>query len=384
MSYRITARDSQMVEFGPIDYALFDADLRLMGAGGTDGLITAQVPNSDQTALELLNVVGGGIVVRDESTQAVVASGDLVEYEVADEPGGLIRLAVEPDDSIARDEVAFPEPGTDVPTSSTSTSPNTHDVRTGAAETVALAYLAANIGPAASITRRRYPWLVIPSSAGRGGSGTWRARDTVLLDLLRRILIPAGLAFRFAQHPAGNAVLVEVWQPAVVPVPFSVAAGTARGVRILGTAPSADEVIVAGGGSGTARVRTRRTSGTATGRRRHTRWIDQRQTSDLTELRQAADEALADGAVTRAARFELVEDPVNGPRFGRDYGLGSLASVADRRGQVATGRIQSVQITHDPRVGEPLIHPAVGTPDTTGSQLSAAATRALLDSLLRS
>lgn len=380
--FAVTARDNTMAETGHLNgYRSLDLDLRLMGVGEDVGQCRIVLPN-DHPNLPLLLDAGAGVVVRRAGSSETVASGDVVDAQVDQHPGGLADVLWEPDDGILLDELAYPDPDTDASSSSAPTVGAGYDVRSGPAETVLKEYLAANIGPAAGVVRRRYPWLSIPASAGLGTSGQWAARDYTLLSLARRIAVPSGIAWRLAQTASGE-VEVEVWEPATVStVRFSPQSGTLTALRLRWTAATVDEVVVAGSGEGTARVRTRRTAtGVTAGRRRHVLWLDQRHTSDLAELRQAADEALEDGAVTAAAEFDLIERA--GQRYGADWRLGDLVTVGSfRAGADITARVQSVRITHSPETGpRPVIHPGIGLPADRGIT-SLPTVRRLLESVL--
>lgn len=391
MSFLLTARDADMVEVAPIHgYLSLSMDLRLMGAEGAVGTGTVVVSNRHPALRSLLasdgNVIEGtGIVIRRAGTDYVVASGDIEDADIDGFTGGRASLVVRWDDGIFGDEIAYADPTTDVSSTGLTTLSDGHDIRTGVAEDVLLDYLAANIGPAAGVTRRRYPWLILPTSGGRGGSDTWKARDETLLDLARRICIPHGLAFRLAQNPTGAGVAMEVWEPGTTPAArFSPQSGGVTGLKLKVAARTVDEVIVLGPGTEVARVRTRRNTTLPAGRRRRVRVIDARQADGTgTEIRdlmrQPADEALTDGDTVAAATFTLVER--TGAVYGVDWALGSVLSVADQNLTTVEAPVQSVRITHDAG-RDPVIEPHIGTGSDLGAITGLKQLRRLINPLL--
>ncbi|ACZ29559.1 hypothetical protein Xcel_0520 [Xylanimonas cellulosilytica DSM 15894] len=131
--------------------------------------------------------LGGGGCILDRDGQQIVsgrltgATGDLITA----------TLTFEGDKARYWDRLAWP-----VPTHALAESPSTfgaaHDTRSGARETVLLAYLAANLG-ATALTARRMTDVTLPASAGRGGSTQISARMDILGDLVTRLAENGGL-----------------------------------------------------------------------------------------------------------------------------------------------------------------------------------------------
>lgn len=386
----VTVRDASCVEVGTLTgYTSLDILQHHMSPDGDSGLGAVTVPTGHRDLDLVLEPLADGepvgIVVRRTGSNKVVASGHVVPTTVDDAPAGTTTIAFEPDDAILANEVPFCSPGNDVSNSSTSTWPQAYDTRTGPGETVLLDYVRANIGSTASIVRRRYPWLTVPASQGRGAGGTWQARPPqTLMDLCRSIAVQSGIAFRLAQAATGGAVAVEVWVPTALPdVRFSPEAGTVTGLVTTLTPRSVDEVIVMAGDEGASRLLTRRTAaGYTPGRMRRVRVIDQRQTSDLTQMQQAADEELADGAATAAAEFTLIERD-EAPIFGVDYRLGDTISVSTWRRVTVQAPVMSVQIRHDAG-SAPVVTPSIGRPKASPDASQLPLVRRLITPLLRS
>lgn len=388
-AFAVTVRDHSMAEVAPLGgYASLDLDLRHMGAGGDTGVSEVKVQTSHPSLAAVL-AAGAGIVVRRTGSTGTVASGDVVDVEIDESPSGLTSIMFEADDQILVDELAYPDPTVEVSASAMSTFSVALDRRpaagNGPAETAILELVAANIGPAAGVTRRRYAWLEIPATQSRGNTSRWGARMDSLADICRKIAVPSGLAWRLLQTTDGT-VEVQIREPAADPataVRLSAEAGTVTSLVYRSTARSLDEAIVGGEGAAASRVFTRRTSGSyVTGRRRRVAFLDERNAENLTDLRQPADEALTNAAAVAGMTVTLVERPGT-PRYGVDWHLGDVVTAASYRSGTVTDAVQSVRIVHEPGA-DPVVLPSIGVPGVTDSASQVAAIRRLIDSMLRS
>ena len=400
----LTVRDDAMVEQAPLAAWLsLDADLRCMGAGGTvgDGRI---VVTADHPALAHLIDLSdptdpracGGIVMRrrdpaDASRTAVVASGPVTEVEI-DATAGLAVIAWVPDDAVTAWERAYTDPTADIPTGGTAATTAVYDTRTGTAGQIAAAYVAANIGPAAGVTWRRYPWLTIPSSgslASVGTSGTWQARDEALLDVLTRVAASGGIVWAFRQATSST-VAMTIRVPSTTPAArYSTVARTVTGARLTLARRTADQVIVGGGGDGVARVRTRRIAVTRpAGSLRAVQWTQQGSSTVLAELQQAAKEFLAEQDTGGNAEFTLTEVPGRTPLWGLDWQLGDVLSVATP-GPGGVGLVPvekpcvAVRVAQAAGQSAPTVTPQIGSRDAVGQITEAAALRAQVLALTR-
>lgn len=295
--------------------------------------------------------------------------------------------AVDPDTGRFEDvmTVAFVSDGDDLwsrliypdPTDALGTTPETmavaHDRRTGTREALILAYIAANLGPAASITSRRLASLVLPSSLGRGGTTTVTARMTSLGDTVAKLAEAAGLRVTIRHDESTGTprllLAIEDVPDVSANVRFGLAESSATGL-VTGWSysmerPALTDAIVAGGGDGTARLFARHADAGALslwGRRREA-YIDQRQTAETDELTAAGEEALADGATPVATSFTVADS--TDVQYRRDYGVGykvgvELPGLPDA---VSDGVVREVTTTVDSS-GE-RIEVVVGTPGAT-------------------
>jgi hypothetical protein len=232
-----------------------------------------------------------------------------------------------------------------------------YDVRSGAAETVLRAYVDANLGPGARPERRVLGLTLAPDQL-RGKTVKGRARFQTVGELLARLAL-VGLGYRIVQ--VGNGLVFEVYVPTdrTRTAVFSEELGNLDGFTYQAQAAEANYVIAAGGGEGTARVFAERGDSTSIVRYgRIETFLDQRQTTDPTELQQAIDEELAE----RAEQVGLSISPADTEalKFGRDYDLGDRVTVMVDSTPIRDV-LREVKITLDG--GGETVTPTVGTPD---------------------
>jgi Siphovirus ReqiPepy6 Gp37-like protein len=218
-------------------------------------------------------------------------------------------------------------------------------VLSGPAETVALGFIAANAGPSA-LAARRILGLTVPLSLGRGGAVSLTARLDILGKLVADIADAAGLRIRVLQDGTALGVVVDPAPDLTSTARFGT--DSAGGPGLLSPdwswqidEPDVTAATVAGGGQGTARVFRERLDSAASiawGRRTET-LIDQRQTSVLTELDKAGDDALLSGAKPVTISAPVLDSP--SLRLGTDVPVGSLVSL-DLDGDVITERLRTI------------------------------------------
>ncbi|MEU9044098.1 siphovirus ReqiPepy6 Gp37-like family protein [Kitasatospora sp. NPDC048343] len=275
----------------------------------------------------VLRTPGSGLVVTGPTD--VLISGPTVKPEFAstpEDPAGTVTFEGVSDSVVLMDMLALPEPSNPDMASQR----QAHDTRTGSAESVMHAYVNANLGPAAPSPRRR-PGLTMGTNLGRGPTVSKSARFPVLGSLLTEIAVVANLGFRIVQR--GSGLVFETYQ--IVDrsrqVRLDVRNRTLSGQRVAISPPGATRVLVAGQGDLTARqflaVDTPASiAAEADWARRIERFVDQRNTSDWTELQQAGNEVMAkEGFTSVAVQAVPVED--SAMRFGIDWYLGDQVGV---------------------------------------------------------
>ncbi|MEU9795069.1 siphovirus ReqiPepy6 Gp37-like family protein [Streptomyces sparsogenes] len=276
---------------------------------------------------QTLRQPGAGLIITGPSD--VLMSGPMVTAEFTatqDDPGGSITFEGVSDTIALADALAFPDP----------TNPNgasqtlAHDVRQGRAEDVMHSFVMANIGPTAPAARRKAR-LVAGPSGGRGPAVIKSARFPVLGNLLAELALLGNLGFRVMQR--GSSLVFETY--GIVDrtklIRLDVANGSLAGQRVAISPPTVTRAIVAGQGELTKRqflqVQTAEAvAAEADWGRRIEQFIDQRNTNNWDELRQAGDEAMEDGGFT-AVNVQVVPMEDGAMRFGHDWYLGDKVSV---------------------------------------------------------
>lgn len=251
------------------------------------------------------------------------------------DPAGTLTVQGVSDDITLADALAFPQPSNADPATQTVN----NDARTGPAETLMHAYVTANIGPSAPAARRNARLVMGPNLA-RGASIHKVARFIVLGTLLEQLATPAGLGFRVVQR--GSNLQFETYQVAdrTKTIRLDVYNNSLSSQKVAVSAPSVTWALVAGQGEGTARqmyvrTNTEATAAQAAWGRRIERFIDQRQTDDVDALKQAGDEALADGGFT-GVNVQVVAMDDATMVYGRDWFLGDRVTVVVGTGEVTS------------------------------------------------
>lgn len=242
---------------------------------------------------------------------------------------------------------AHPQPGTAVPPYSTTA----YDVHTGNAAQVLAQLADVNAGPSA-VQARRVPGLVVPVPAPAGPTITVSARWQNLLTLCQDTARPYGLIFDVVD------LNFECYAAADRGAIFSAGLETLAGWTMTASAATANKVVVAGGGSGTARLIREAADAVSVGS-----WglvetfQDRRDTTDTAEMDKAAAETLASGVTPVTVVFTPLD--TEGQAFGRDWQLGDVVTVR-AGGLTVLDQIREIHVTLDD-AGATVI-PSVGAP----------------------
>ena len=240
---------------------------------------------------------------------------------------------------------AHPQPATPAPPYSTTA----YDVHTGPVSTVLAQLVDVNAGPGA-VTARRVPGLTVPVPPAVGPDIEVSARWQNLLTLAQDTARPHGVLFdvvdlTFRAYAAQNRGVV-----------FSAGLETLAGWTLTSEAATANKVVVAGGGSGTARLIREQTDAGSVGT-----WglaetfVDRRDTTEVDELDKAAVEALASGVKPVTVVFTPLD--TDGQAFGRDWTLGDTVTVV-AGGLTVVDQVREIHVTLDDT--GPTIVPSVG------------------------
>ena len=242
---------------------------------------------------------------------------------------------------------------------------------TGAAADVIRSLVNLNAGPGA-LSYRRVPGLVLGAGAGIGATVTFGTRFEPLGDALRTVaLLGGGLAFRVVQVDRMLEFQVSEPRDLTRRVRFSRGLRNLRSYQYEPAAPTVTTAIVGGQDEGADRVIVERTNTDAEAAwGRMETFVDQRQSDDTpgdtTELEQAGDEALANGAETARLSAVCIDTPAQ--RYGVDYDINDLVSIELNSGVVLVDVVRGVSLAHTPREGE-RVSVLIGTEDPSTDAL---------------
>lgn len=278
--------------------------------------------------------------------------------------------------------LCWPDPA-HVLTTTTSNFTAAHDTRTGARESILLAYIAANLGPAAPVVSRRMSSLLLPTTLGRGGTTTYQARMDVLGQVVAELAEAGGLDVRVEHDESTGTPRLAVVVDEVADVSADVVFGSADAARATGIvsgwsfsmdAPEVTDAIVFAAGELEAREAARFTDEAAVslwGRRRE-RLVDQRQTDDPDVMADAGARALEDGAAPVSITFEVIDggDAIYRETYRLGYRVG--VELPGLPLEVSDNRVREVVTTVRP--GQPDRRTVVvGSPGATSIQPPSAA-----------
>lgn len=287
------------------------------------------------------------------------------------DPAGTIEVTGVSDEAVLADTLVYPDPAA----SGTAQTTVSHWTATGPAETVILALVEAQLGPAA-LPERRVQDLVVAPSQGLGATVTAQIRygsPDLLAEAARLALAGGDLGVRVRSQ--GGQRTVQVYQPRdqAGRVRFGLDLGNVEDFSYRLAAPSVTYAIAAGQGELAARLQrdylTADPDDLLWDRREA--YVDRRDTADLAELDTAAAEAVTAGAGSAQVSVTGIDSPV--AAYGTDYDLGDKVTVhIGPRGHSAlaevTDLVREIRFTDEPD-GE-RITPAIGPPGTaTGLQL---------------
>jgi hypothetical protein len=275
-------------------------------------------------------------------------SGPMTRLErIVDETGDRLVVSGVDDTVWLARRLAHPQPATPAPPYNTSA----YDTHTGPPAQVIADLINVNAGPGA-VASRRVPGLSVPPPGIAGPNVTVAARWQNLLTLCQGVARGNGLTFDVVD--LALRVRVPVDRGAV----FSAGLETLAAWTATETAPTANKVVVAGGGEGTARLIREVVDATSIAT-----WGlveafgDRRDTTDPAQMDQAGADALAQGVTPTTVVFTPLDTP--GQAFGVDWVLGDLVTVV-AGGLTVHDLVREVHVTLDTH-GATIV-PAVGTP----------------------
>lgn len=222
-----------------------------------------------------------------------------------------------------------------------------------------------NAGPGALVARR-VPGLVLGTDNGLMPGvtiSTSFTRDTILTDALRECSrLAGGLGIGFRIQQVNTTLEFQTFAPRDLSasVVYGRSFGNVESLSYEPSAPTDTVAIVGDATAGAARVVKERSSAAAAaaGWFRREVWVDARGAANATELEQAGDKALAEGAATY--QVSLVALETLDTRWGYDVRPGDQVSVEVADGVFVTALVQGADITVTPDKGE-TIKPLIAT-----------------------
>lgn len=312
-----------------------------------------------------------GVVIERDGRVLMTGHAESLSYAWSadgDQPG-MLTLSGGDDLAGVANRVAFADPSQPF----SAQTAQARDDQTGALEDVVWHYLNANVGPGA-LAARKVPWLTLPASLSRGGIVKASARFDPLMDLIRS-LQPAGGPLGVDVVQQGGALSVVMFEPRDLTgkARFSRALGNLRSVEMMSSTPTTTSALVGGSGSGTSRAMVQVDDGSANPWTYAETFVDERSTSDATELAQAGQSALVQGTVQSSLTAKTVDIP--NLRYGVDYDLGDKVTVEVFPGVTFVDLVRAVQLDADADAGETLACTigALGGDDDAGATTKLAA-----------
>jgi len=283
--------------------------------------------SADSQMAELLRTPGSGIIVT--GPQGVLLSGPMLQAKLEqtqDNTAGDWVISGVDDSVLLTERLAYPDPTS----ANVSAQLVSHDVRTGAAETVLKGYVNANIGPDAP-SARKIPGLVIEADEDRGQSVIGRARFPQLQDLLYPLAQTGGVGYGIRQKEDGLEFFVYEPEDLSANIRLDIQNNKLASTEYNYLAPKTTRVVVAGQGEMVDRLFLERTSSEAIeaevlwGRRIES-FQDARDVDNQAQLEQRGDERLVDEGKTQVAMSVQPSDDIN-MRYGYEWDLGDKLTV---------------------------------------------------------
>lgn len=310
--YEIFIRDNNLQRIGQVtDYTKLDILPRFNAVGS----FVLDLPTDSFAARELIKPKYGIIVKKNGET---LLSGTVTSRNRNfSGSGDTISLVGKDDNYYLAGRVIYPEP-------SGNFGLQAYDVRTGKAEAIMKQYVSFNVGPDALSERRK---LTIEVDKGLGATVTGRGRFHNLLDFLASLALSGGgLGFRVVQ--VNDSLEFQVYQPSdkTKTAFFSPLLRNLASFTYNHTNPTANFIIVGGGGEGAERILLSRSDNDSIAEfERWESFKDQRDTSEIEELNQSLDEELVNGIEQNTFAFVPIDTPQ--VSFGTHYGLGDKVSI---------------------------------------------------------
>lgn len=360
--FTVEARAADLSNLGPIsDYSSLEVHPRFNAVGSW----SLTYPASSRAA-SLLKAGRGVRIVRNGSTTPVLTGPvNTVSETIDNRKNPLLTFTGFCDNVWLGNRLAYPVPSADLLHQT-----DEYDIRAGAVETVMHGYVNDNLGPGA-LTARQVPGLTLAVDAGRGGTTSQYARFDNILVLLQQLALSSGLGFQVQQLAAGGPLVYSVYTPTdrSATIRFSTTTGSLGSYTFGLTGPDATVAIVGDGTSGVGRAFAEfiNTVAESDWQTRRETFVDNRNTTNFTAITQSGQQALDSGSPQAQVQYTPIDTPQR--RYGIDYGLGDVVTVAVETGTVVDV-VREVAITDG---GSGITtSPVVGGPGATDQNVTPA------------
>lgn len=311
MTYKIYVRDPSLNRVGRIlDYNNIDFIPRFNDVGS----FVLELPTDSWAGKELIKPQYGILITKNSKT---IFSGNVTNRKrVFNATQDLLTLSGLDDNAILRN-VAYPEINGQF-------DQKDYDVRTGNAESIMKQYVYYNIGPMALPERQR---VLVEQDKGLGTVVTGRARFHTLLELFQGLaLAGGGLGFRVIQVDKHLEFQVYQVNDLTKKAIFSPLLKNLIDFEYTNINPTANYVIVGGGGEGKERILLSKSDNASISKYgRIETFVDQRNTEEREELEQALTEELENKVEQNSLSISPID--TENLQFGRDYQLGDKVSI---------------------------------------------------------
>jgi hypothetical protein len=348
LGWTVEVRDSSLARVGQLsenDLTAFLAIPRMNSLGSwsiklPNTVLDASGVRVPHDLCSVLRSQGSGVIVT--GPHGVVLTGPMTFAEMeatSDDPSGQWTIEGTSDLVEIAKSLAYPQPSN----SSVSSQSVSNDVRSGLGEALMRAYISSNIGPTASAARKLSD-LTLSADGGLGISLSKSPRFQNLLELTQEIALGSDLLFDVVQVADGREFRVSAPQDVSSLVRWDIANNQLSKSKYGYSAPGVTRVFVAGQGEGSERTIVEVTTAASLLSEaiwgRIERFVDQRNTDDISELTQAGLEVLATEGTT-VTSLEVVPSSAMADGFGIDWFLGSWVTVVVNDQQI---RAQVVEV----------------------------------------
>jgi microcystin-dependent protein len=334
LGWTVEVRDSSLARVGQLSEDDLGEGMFVVPRMNTLGSWSIKLPNTvldasgvrvSHALCAVLRTQGSGVIVTGPNGYKFTGDMLYANYEATSvDPDGQWKIEGVSDLVVMAGALAFPQPSNSDP----STQSVSNDVRTGLGEALMRAFVSENIGPTASVARQTD--LTLAPDGGLGMSLSKSPRFQNLLELTQEIALGSDLLFDVVQVGLSREFRVTAPQDVSAEVRWDIANNQLTSSKYGYSAPGVTRVFVAGQGEGIERTIVEVTTPASLlseaiwGRKE--RFIDQRNTNDVTELTQAGLEVLAKEGSTITS-LEVVPSTDMAEGFGDKWLLGSWVTI---------------------------------------------------------